>query len=318
RARRRQDGPRDRRCDPALPGRQRPAGRRQALGRAAAPPGKQARPHLRAAPTAPLLVAGPAATLGCRRATSPRDGAWACPHSPRLGRGTVAGGAAAPRWPCIRKTQFQETCVEPKVFLDYTQKALDDAYNQRKWAPIAEEVIASYTVDSAAVRTKYPPRTFRYGPSGDETLDWFATEKAGAPVMVFIHGGAWRSLTKEDSAAPAPTFIETGAHYVALNFATIPKVRLPDMVAQCRRALVWVRENAARLGGDPDRIYVSGHSSGGHLCGTMLTTDWTQEGAPADLLKGGLTASGTHDLEPAMLSARGAYLQLTPEEIRAY
>jgi arylformamidase len=208
--------------------------------------------------------------------------------------------------------------VEPKIFLDYTQKTLDEAYDQRKWAPNAQAVIDRYTVDSAAVRAKMPPRTFRYGPSADETLDWFSTAKAGAPVMVFIHGGAWRSLTKEDSAAPAPTFVEAGAHYVALNFATIPKVRLPDMVAQCRRALVWVRDNAARLGGDPERLYVSGHSSGGHLSGAMLTTDWTALGAPADLLKGGIAASGTHDLEPAMLSVRGAYLQLTPEEIRAY
>jgi arylformamidase len=208
--------------------------------------------------------------------------------------------------------------VEPKVYLDYTQKTLDEAYDQRRWAPNAQEVIDRYTTDSAAVRAKMPPRTFRYGPSADETLDWFSTAKAGAPVMVFIHGGAWRSLTKEDSAAPAPTFVEAGAHYVALNFATIPKVRLPDMVAQCRRALVWVRDNAARLGGDPERLYVSGHSSGGHLSGAMLTTDWTALGAPADLLKGGLTASGTHELEPAMLSVRGSYLQLTPEEIRAH
>ena len=208
--------------------------------------------------------------------------------------------------------------MQPKVYLDYTQQQLDDAYDQRKWAANAQEVIARYTADSAAVRAAQPPRTFRYGPSADETLDWFATEKSDAPVMVFIHGGAWRSLTKEDSAAPAPTFTKSGAHYVALNFGAIPKVRLPDMVAQCRRALVWVHENTRRLGGDPARLYLSGHSSGGHLSGMMLTTDWTTLGGPAGLLKGGLATSGTHDLEPAMLSARGDYLKLTPAETRTY
>jgi arylformamidase len=206
--------------------------------------------------------------------------------------------------------------VEPKVYLDYTQKQLDDAYNQRLWAPNAQEVIDGYATDSAAVRAKFPPRTFRYGPSADETLDWFAPVRggAGAPIMVFIHGGAWRSLTKEDSEAAAPTFIENGAHYVALNFAVIPKVRLPDMAEQCRRALLWVRENAQRLGGDPEKLYVSGHSSGGHLAGVMVTTDWTALGAPATLLKGGLCASGSYDLEPVMLSARSSYVKLSEGE----
>lgn len=205
--------------------------------------------------------------------------------------------------------------MEPKVYLDYTQKQLDDAYNQRIWAPNAQEVIDRYTTDSTAVRASYPPRTFRYGPSADETLDWFAPARAGsAPVIVFIHGGAWRGLTKEDSAAPAPTFIEAGAHYVALNFATIPKVRLPDMVEQCRRAILWVRENAGRLGGDPERLYVVGHSSGGHLAGVMLTTDWAALGASTTILKGGLCASGSYDLEPVMLSARSSYVKLSEDE----
>lgn len=207
--------------------------------------------------------------------------------------------------------------MEPKVYLDYTQQELDDAYNQRLWADNAEAVIARYTTDSAAARAKYPPRTFRYGPSGDETLDWFPTDKPGAPVLVFIHGGAWRSLTKEDSAASAPMIVQAGAHYVALNFATIPKVRLPDMAEQCRRAILWVRDNAARLGGDPERIFVLGHSSGGHLAAVMLTTDWAALGAPADLIKGGLCGSGSYDLEPVMLSARGAYVKLSAEETLA-
>ena len=207
--------------------------------------------------------------------------------------------------------------MEPKVYLDYTQQELDDAYNQRLWADNAEAVIARYTSDSAAARAKYPPRSFRYGPSGDETLDWFATAEAGAPVLIFIHGGAWRSLTKEDSEAPAPMIVEAGAHYVALNFSVIPKVRLPDMAEQCRRAILWVRDNAARLGGDPERIYVSGHSSGGHLAAVMLTTDWTALGAPADLIKGGLCGSGSYDLEPVMLSARGNYVKLSADEILA-
>ncbi|CAD5264639.1 Esterase [Bosea sp. 62] len=208
--------------------------------------------------------------------------------------------------------------AQSAVFLDYTQDALDKAYDQRVWAPNAQEVIARYASDSAAVRQKYPPKTERYGESEAETLDIFAP--AGAkdlPVMVFIHGGAWRALGREDASAPATSFVENGCLYVALNFANIPAVRLPEMAAQCRRALLWVHRNIARLGGDPQRIFVSGHSSGGHLCGVMLTSDWSALGGPRDLIKGGVAMSGMYELYPVMLSARSSYVDISTDELAA-
>lgn len=208
--------------------------------------------------------------------------------------------------------------AQSAVFLDYTQEALDRAYDQRVWASDANEVIARYASDSAEVRKTYPPQTERYGESEAETLDIFAPAKAeGLPVMVFIHGGAWRALGRQDAAAAAPTFVANGCLYVALNFANIPQVRLPEMAAQCRRALLWLHKNVARFGGDPNRIFVSGHSSGGHLCGVMLTTDWAALGGPRDLLKGGVAMSGMYELHPVMLSARSAYVKISPEELAA-
>jgi len=208
--------------------------------------------------------------------------------------------------------------AQSAVFLDYTQDALDKAYDQRVWAPNAQEVIARYASDSAAVRQKYPPKTERYGESEAETLDVFAPAGArGLPVMVFIHGGAWRALGREDASAPAPTFVENGCLYVALNFANIPAVRLPDMAAQCRRALLWLHKNIARFGGDPQRIFVSGHSSGGHLCGVMLTSDWPALGGPRDLIKGGVAMSGMYELYPVMLSARSSYIKISQDELAA-
>ena len=205
-----------------------------------------------------------------------------------------------------------------RVFLDYTQEALDKAYDQREWAPNALEVIARYTTNSAEVRKTYPPQTEKYGNSDAETLDIFAPKDAkGLPVMVFIHGGAWRLLTKDDSSAPAPTFVDNGCIYIALNFATIPAVRLPDMTEQCRTAISWLYANIARFGGDPAKIFVSGHSSGGHLCGVMLTTDWAARGAPANLIKGGVPMSGMYELYPVLLSARSSYVKVSPEEIVA-
>ncbi len=201
------------------------------------------------------------------------------------------------------------------VFLDYTQEALDRAYDQRAWAANAQEVISRYATDSLAARREFPPSTARYGSSDAETLDIFAPPHAKKlPVMVFIHGGAWRALGKDDASAAAPAFVRNGCLFVALNFANIPAVNLAGMVAQCRAALLWLHAHVREFGGDAERMFVSGHSSGGHLCGVMLTTAWQAFGAPADLLKGGIAMSGMYELFPVLLSSRGSYLTVTPEE----
>lgn len=236
-----------------------------------------------------------------------------------LNRRVVAAGLGAGLAAAFLQASAQALAqTRQMIFLGYTQDELDKAYDQRVWAPDAQAIIDRYARDSAAVRGRMPPRTERYGDGQAETLDVFAPPGAGgAPVMVFIHGGAWRALTKDDASAPAPTFVDAGCIYVALNFDNIPTVRLPDMAEQCRRALVWVHRNIARFGGDPGRIHVSGHSSGGHLCGVMLTTDWRRHDAPADMIKGGVALSGMYELYPVLLSARSAYVKLSPDEVAA-
>jgi arylformamidase len=203
-----------------------------------------------------------------------------------------------------------------KVFLDYTQEELDNAYEQRIWAPNAEEIIRAYATDSAAVRARLVHRAgIAYGASAAEALDLFPTEAAKAPVLVFVHGGRWRGQTKEDASFLAPLFVAAGAHYIALGFANIPEVRLPEMAAQVRRGVAWTRRNASSFGGDPERIFVAGHSSGGHLAAVALTTDWPGAfGLPPDTVKGGICVSGMYDLEGPMRSARSAYVKITPEE----
>ncbi len=209
--------------------------------------------------------------------------------------------------------------ADKKVFLDYTQQQLNDAYTQTVWAPNAKQVIDGYAVTSAEVRRKLPPVTYAYGDKASEQLDVFAPANArGLPIMVFIHGGAWQQLSKDDSAGPAPVFVAAGAIYIAINFDNMPGNTLPGMVDQCRRALAWVGANAARFGGDSERIYVSGHSSGGHLTAVMLSTDWQAYGAAAQLLKGGVVMSGMGDLAPVVLSVRGTYLKLSPEQVVEY
>jgi arylformamidase len=210
------------------------------------------------------------------------------------------------------------TTPRTPVFLDYTQEELDRAYDQRAWAANASAVIARYATDSAAARASLGHRSaLAYGSGKDEVLDYFPAATTGAPIHVFVHGGAWRMLTKDDAAAAAPTIVAAGAAYVALNFSVIPDARLPEIADQLRRAIAWIWRNAGTLGGDAERITISGHSSGGHLAAVLLTTDWQHHGAPGDVIKGAVCLSGMYDLAPVMLSARAAYVKLSPEEVAA-
>jgi arylformamidase len=202
-----------------------------------------------------------------------------------------------------------------KVYLDYTQDELDRAYDQRVWAPNAAEVIQRYATASADVRTRIQRRAdLRYGPTEHETLDVFPAAGGSAPVLVFVHGGAWRGGDKDDYSFPAETLVGAGAHYVTLDFASIPAARLPEMAAQVRRAIAWVHANAVSFGGDPERLYLCGHSSGAHLAAVALTTDWAALGLPGSVVKAGLCVSGMYDLQAPLLSARSAYVQVSREE----
>lgn len=202
--------------------------------------------------------------------------------------------------------------MKPAVFRDYDQAELDRQYDQRAWAPNAIELINRYGTDSAAVRQRTgDPYNYQYGDTRAQSLDLFRTHRTPAPIHVFIHGGAWRLLSARESAFPAETFMRAGAHYVALDFAPLPVVALDQMVDQVRLAVASLYLHAEEFGGDPNRIFVSGHSSGGHLAAAVATTDWkTRFGLPQDVVKGALCCSGIYDLEPVRLSARNDYVQL--------
>ena len=115
-------------------------------------------------------------------------------------------------------------------------------------------------------------------------------------------------------------FLRAGAHYVVPDFAWVQDVsgNLMVLADQVRRAVAWVRENIARFGGDPNRLYIGGQSSGGHLAAVALTTDWQcQFGLPADLIKGGMCISGMYDLAPVRLSARNRYVRFDDATVAA-
>lgn len=204
------------------------------------------------------------------------------------------------------------------VYLHYTQEELDRNFDQRTWAKNALEIIPRYSARSKQTRAKLSHRcNVAYGSHPDEVLDIFPVSQSGAPVQIFIHGGAWRNFTKDDYSLVADCLVPYGVHTVLVNFSKLPAARLTDVVDQVRRAIEWVHRNAPSFGGDSDKLFVCAQSSGAHLAAVALETDWRSRGSPNDIVKGAVCVSGPYDLEPVVLSARGSYVVLTPDEILA-
>ena len=212
----------------------------------------------------------------------------------------------------------------------YDRAGLDDQYDNRKRHPEHVEISAVRAAESEAARQEFKGQLdVPFGPSKEETLDVFMPEKGagpgtaagagkrGLPVNVFFHGGYWYSRHKNDFSFMARGVVPAGGISVIVNYALVPAVDLDELVRQCRASLAWTHDNIASLGGDPRRIFVSGHSAGGHVAAMMLATEWARfrPGLPGDLLKGGVAISGLYDLEPMRRCYLQDTLKLTPKQV---
>src|SRR5262249_20378703 len=237
--------------------------------------------------------------------------------SRRMMFATAASMAAAPAFAgeCLTGAPPHEK--GPRVWMDLDQVELDAAYDQSIYAPFGPEILKRLAANSETARARLgQPQRESYGPSEIEKLDIYRTSRAKAPVFIFIHGGAWLRGVAENYGFPAELFVNAGAHYVALDFIAVEPAGgdLRVMADQVRRAIAWVYKNAASFGGDPDRLYIGGHSSGGHLCGVALVTDWQKEyGIPPDFVKGAICRSGMYDMKPVRLSKRSSYVKFNDE-----
>ena len=207
--------------------------------------------------------------------------------------------------------------VAKLIWRHYEQAALDRQYNSRGTVPDVNVFLHAYGAGTEAAKASLAcHQDVRYGTGADECLDIYPSAQPNAPVLVFLHGGDWRSLSKDDGGFAAPAFVAAGFTFVALNFSLVPRVSVLEMGAQVRRALAWLWCNVASFGGDAGQLHIAGHSSGANLVGQLLMTDWaTAFGLPSDLIKSALFASGLGDLEPVRLSFRNANLQLTPDVV---
>ena len=194
------------------------------------------------------------------------------------------------------------------VFASFDQVTLD-----REYAPsscvddintyLAEYERASRAAKRGALKDNSCEPDIRYGAGVAETLDLFLPAQRGpAPLQVYIHGGYWQLLSKEDSCFAAPVFQRSGSYFAAVNYTLAPHQTLTGIVEENRRAIAYLYAHADTWGFDRDRIYLSGSSAGAHLAMMLLLTDWQQVGLPRDAIKGVCAVSGVYDLEPVRLS----------------
>ncbi|MEH2471720.1 arylformamidase [Nitrobacteraceae bacterium AZCC 2161] len=205
----------------------------------------------------------------------------------------------------------------PKVWLDMDQKELDDAYDQPKFAPNIVQVMKRYASNSAAMRARLgEPRRASYGTTAIEKLEIYSPKQSSTPIHIHIHGGAWRQRPATEYAFPAEMLMHAGAHYVVPDFISVDESKgdLMPMIEHVRRSIAWTVRNAHSFGGDPSRVYLSGFSSGSHLAGVALLTDWKKDfDLPDDIIKGAVLSSGLYDLKAVRLSARSKYVNISDE-----
>jgi arylformamidase len=246
------------------------------------------------------------------------------PLPSNMSRRTLMTGAAAGTFALAAETASAQRCPPapparvkgPLVWMDMDQQDLDESYDNDVHAFNGKNVLERQARNNEiALSIIGPPVRVAYGPTEIEKLDIYKCKRANAPVMVFIHGGSWRSGRSSQFAVYAEPFVKAGAHFVALDFTNVRETDgdLFPMVDQCRRAAAWVYRNAASFGGNPDAVYLCSRSSGSHLASCVVITEWDQQGLPRDILKGAVFGSGMYDLKPVRLSLRSKFVKFTDQ-----
>lgn len=174
-------------------------------------------------------------------------------------------------------------------------------YNARASIPDHPYIFTRWLKESMQVRRSQPALfDIAYGDASGERLDFFPASRGDAPLLVFIHGGWWRSLDKADFSFIAPAYARAGFNVALTNYTLAPHASITEIVQQQLRALAWLYRNADKYDFNRDRIVVAGHSAGAHLAAMMMAAHWDIYGSdlPAKLVKGGILMSGLYDLDP--------------------
>jgi arylformamidase len=205
----------------------------------------------------------------------------------------------------------------------WDREQLDLEYSPSSRVDDMQAYLREYAKRSARVRATLPWTEHAYGPAPAQRLDFFPVAAPGAPLLVYVHGGYWQELSKEDSCFAAPDFVARGIAFAALGYGLVPAHRLDEIVAMVRDGVRWLRTNAAWLGVDPGRIFLSGSSAGAHLVAMCLLDGSLSPPLspplppplpPSDLIRGAVLLSGVYELEPLRRTYVGEAIGLTVEE----
>ena len=189
-------------------------------------------------------------------------------------------------------------------FLGYDKIALDAQYNLRAAVKEYEAYFEEWDRRSQQTRRQLAGElNVAYGSHPLETMDIFFSDQPNAPLLVFIHGGYWQGSDKSQFSHIADGFVQAGVATAVVNYALAPDVDMDEIVRQNHNALAWIWRNATDFGFNPKKIYVCGHSAGGHLAALLAATDWAifDQDLPSQLINGICAVSGIFDLEPIRL-----------------
>jgi arylformamidase len=189
-------------------------------------------------------------------------------------------------------------------------------YNLRAAFPDHPQWFARWAADSERARASVRMvGDLRYGAGPKQIVDLFPAERPRG-ALLFIHGGYWRALDKDDHSFIAPPFVAEGVGVAVVNYDLCPGVGITDIAEQCRQAVEWLTREGENHGVPAQRLVVGGHSAGGHLTAMMFATDWTARGTSPDAIVGGVSISGVFDLEPLVDVSFNSDLRLNRRSAR--
>lgn len=209
-------------------------------------------------------------------------------------------------------------------YLDFDKQVLEKEYSPSSCIDDINEFINLYINQSkAAITLAKQSNTvlanLQYGTSETQTLDLFLpTHKSKRKLHVYIHGGYWQELSKNESSFAATTFQQAGCHFAALNYTLAPDATLTQIVDEVKQAILWLYKNADQYGYDNSEIYLSGSSAGAHLALLMALVDWQKvdtQVSDFNPVAGICAVSGIYDLAPLLNTYINEPLRLTTDEV---